>query len=287
MMSHTNEIQYIFSDKFIEEKSFALWERHLHWLATLGWDAAYRRGSTEDLAGLSETAPSGHEVVDLLARFITRTGYINAHAGLTSSDIIDNVRLMQVNESMKVVAAAVAPMMMRLNARFNLPNVETVGFTHWQVAAPISWAHRLHAWLEPINYLLATRPAIHAKKFGGPVGDAASLKLLVPSNVLDDNPFDWGPFDLDHPNNPFPLQSSDHTCESQAINWVCGLASQVHKIALDLRFLASQQLLTINRPAGHAGSSSMPHKLNPYKWPSRCCYCRRAGMLGGCPHWLH
>jgi adenylosuccinate lyase len=175
---------------------------------------------------------------------------------------------------MKVVAAAVAPMMMRLNARFNLPNVETVGFTHWQVAAPISWAHRLHAWLEPINYLLATRPAIHAKKFGGPVGDAASLKLLVPSNVLDDNPFDWGPFDLDHPNNPFPLQSSDHTCESQAINWVCGLASQVHKIALDLRFLASQQLLTINRPAGHAGSSSMPHKLNPYKWEKVCAITR-------------
>lgn len=269
-MMHTDEIDYIFSDAFVKEKSYALWERHLHWLATLGWERAYEKKQFNETFQFD---PSGHEVVDLLRQFVLHTGYVNAHIGLTSSDIIDNVRLMQVQRSLQILVKAVAPVLLRINERFNHP-IDTIGFTHWQPAAPISWRHRCHAWLEPINYLLATVPVTYAKKFGGAVGDAASLKLLVEPTVLDDNPFDWSPFNLDYPNNPFPLQSSDHTCEAAAINWVCALAAQIHKIALDLRVLASHGMVQIRRAEGHAGSSSMPHKTNPYRWEKVCSICR-------------
>jgi adenylosuccinate lyase len=62
--------------------------------------------------------------------------------------------------------------------------------------------------------------------------------------------------------------------ETNAVNWCCAAAAQLHKIALDLRFLASRQLVTIGRAAHHAGSSSMPHKTNPYKWEKVCSVCR-------------
>lgn len=271
-MSIRQEINAIWSDPTIRHNAFQLWERHLHWLASLGWDQAYRK-SQPSLLG--DTRPSsGHEVVDLLTEFIEETGYVNAHIGLTSSDIIDNVRLMQVQKSLAVLSGGLVLLKLHINERFNFPNLDTVGFTHWQPAAPISWGHRAHAWMNPIDRLASMVPPISAKKFGGPVGDSASTKLLVSQEKLDDNPFDWSYFDLDHPSNPYPLQSTDHTCEIAAINWVCAIAAQLHKIALDMRVLASHGLLQLKFPEGHAGSSSMPHKLNPHKWEKVCSICR-------------
>jgi len=68
----------------------ALWHQHLEWLADCGFARANERGHAEP------TPPSGHEVVDLLAQFVHETGLVNAHLGLTSSDIVDNVRLLQL-----------------------------------------------------------------------------------------------------------------------------------------------------------------------------------------------
>lgn len=260
----------IFSDPYFKEYCFKLWEAHLKWLHEMGFERAFEQWTVQPLLPFA----SGHEVVDHLNEFVVTRGYVNAHLGLTSSDIVDNIRLMQVRDSMAEVSETVGLLIQRLNERFNHPGAETVGFTHWQPAAPISWGHRCNAWLAPLTWYLATRPMVCAKKFGGPVGDQASLELIVGKDKLNDNPFDWSIFDLEYPNNPYPLQSSDHTQEMQAVNWICAIAAQLHKIALDLRFLASHNLVSIHNGKHHAGSSSMPHKINPYKWEKVCSICR-------------
>ncbi len=264
-------IKIIWSDAWFRENCFALWEGHLKWLNDLGWDRAlYRQDPPPE-----RPAPTGHEVVDLLAEFVCGTGLVNAHAGLTSSDIVDNVRLMQVHQSLGEIDQVLNLVNAHLRTTFeNVQEEKTLGFTHWQPAAPITWGHRSRAWLSPLNWLQVTRPCIFAKRFGGPVGDRASLQLLaqhVHAN-LSDHPFPWDNFELAQPNNAHPLQSSDHQSELHAAEWCTRVAAQLHKIAQDLRFLASHNLVIPGRVT--AGSSSMPHKVNPFKWEKVCSLCR-------------
>lgn len=261
----TDTIRQIFSDEYVHETCFSLWEAHLQWLHDCGFERALDR---DEKVVVPDTS-TGHEVVDLLASFVQSTGLVNAHLGLTSSDVIDNVRLMQVNASLGVIHSRLVELVNRFQARLDVDE-DTVGFTHWQPAAPITWRHRVRAWLEPVEILLERRPPIHAKQFGGPVGDARSLRRIV----TDFKTFDWSPFHLKHPVNHHPIQSSDHLDELAAVNWCCAVAAQVHKIAQDLRFLASRRTIVIGRKANHAGSSSMPHKTNPYKWEKVCSCCR-------------
>ena len=265
MSSATDNIRQIFSDEYVREKCFSLWEAHLQWLHECGFERALQVDSNPVVPCTS----TGHEVVDLLALFVQSTGLVNAHLGLTSSDVIDNVRLMQVNASVEVIHTRLFEMVGWFQSRLDVDE-DTVGFTHWQPAAPITWRHRMRAWLEPIELLLERRPQVHAKQFGGPVGDARSLRRIV----SDVKTFEWSHFHLAYPANQFPIQSSDHLDELAAVGWCCVVAAQVHKIAQDLRFLASRRTIVIGRKPDHAGSSSMPHKTNPYKWEKVCSCCR-------------
>ncbi len=268
--SYSIEIDRIWGDNFIRITSYAIWHAHLDWLYSLGWKRAKEYKSQTKEMKLTST---GHEVVDLLSDFVSETGLVNAHIGLTSSDIIDNVRLIQVQQSLTQFEKPIHDLVRKLTQCFNY-SMNTPGFTHWQVAAPIEWQFRLGAWIQPIQFLAIRTPYLAAKKFGGPVGDNRSFRNLINPTIIEDNPFDWNQFNLMQPQNSFPLQSSDYQCEMIAVNWVCALMAQVHKIATDLRFLASHGLVKINRPAGHAGSSSMPHKTNPYKWEKVCGIAR-------------
>jgi len=87
-------------------------------------------------------------------------------------------------------------------------------------------------------------------------------------------PFDWQRFGLDAPNNLYPLQSSDHSVELAFVAWCCAVAAQLHKIACDQRLLISRGVVRLYRPLHHAGSSAMPHKLNPYRLEKVCSICR-------------
>lgn len=266
MSRSTDAINLVFSDKYIREKCFLLWHAHLRWLNENGFERALNETDPDPTIPNTST---GHEIVDLLAQFVQETGLVNAHTGLTSSDVIDNVRLMQVKESLDVIDTRLSKLINQLQTRLDV-EVDTVGFTHWQPAAPISWGRRTKSWLEPLNALRGRVPQVHAKQFGGPVGDARSLNRII-ANV---GSFKWDEFCLLPPVNSYPIQSSDHLDEMAAVNWCCAVAAQVHKIAQDLRFLASRHTIIIARNKGHAGSSSMPHKTNPYKWEKVCSCCR-------------
>lgn len=267
-------VAVILSEDFADAKAFNLWEAHLLWLSQdLGWTRALEQA--EDLKPEDFGPPSGHEVVDLLNDFIFQTGYVNAHTGLTSSDIVDNVRLIQLQELVATTCLSLYRLRKHVWNHADSER-ETVGFTHWQPAAPLTWRHRVAAWMFPINQALSSAPVLYAKQFGGPVGDQASLKHLAAhlKVELGSHPFPWDTFALQRPRNLHGLQSSDHTGEMEVIQWVARIAAALHKIALDLRFLASQGLVFIERPLGHAGSSSMPHKTNPYKWEKVCSITR-------------
>jgi adenylosuccinate lyase len=267
----------LFSADFFREQCFALWHAHLQWLQAEGFERALQ----DDSHPAALDRPSGHEMVDLLDSFIGGTGFVNAHLGLTSSDICDNVRLIQVQRACHWLALGATQLCLNLPelVMAGLPDdgeSRTVGFTHWRPAAPITWYSRVHAWLAPLEVSVHRPPIIHAKQFGGPVGDGASLKLVLKVDRLQPalDRFHWEPFGLAQPQNRLPIQSSDHVDELLAVQWAVRLAAQLHKIAQDWRVLAGFGVL--RPPAVPAGSSSMPHKLNPFKWEKVCGLCRSA-----------
>lgn len=265
----TKRIEQIFSDEYVREQSFALWEAHLAWMHQLGFERALDR----DEGPIKHPGATNHEVVDLLFDFVVSTGLINAHLGLTSSDVIDNVRLAQVSASLHMLTISLDEFCSEFGAMFDT-EVQTVGFTHWQPAAPVTWSGRARSWLEPLQVLFDSAPYVHAKRFGGPVGDASSLRLILGDDKVKDHPFEWMHFGLEQPRVEHPIQSSDYLSEQEAVNW-CGLvAAKLHKIALDLRFLASRGTIRVVRTPGLAGSSSMPHKTNPFKFEKVCSICR-------------
>ena len=270
------------SDDFFRTHCFDLWREHLNWLAAEGFAPALQ---TE--TDVIVPAPSGHEMVDLLGEFIAHTGLINAHLGLTSSDVCDNVRLMQLACACGHVTAGVIQLIIELPQVLCelLPSglrTETVGFTHWQPAAPITWGHRVLAWTGPLRYAAEHPPRLHAKQFGGPVGNGASLQRVLKCDALAlterlDH-FQWDEFGLNQPANPCPLQSSDHVDELAAVQWLARIAAQLHKLAADWRFLASLDVIKMSDPA-RIGSSSMPHKANPHHWEKVCGLCRSAATV--------
>lgn len=276
MSTALDKITVVFSDPTHEEICQDIWTAHLDWLAKCGFERALdQQDPPPELI-----TPTGHEVVDMLSRFVSQTGLVNAHLGLTSSDVVDNARLVLIQLGLAVLRNRVADLCIHLRDSFKDVNgLQTVGFTHWQAAAPITWEHRVEAWISPLTFLQSRTPLVFAKMFGGPVGNAATLKKIIPADRW--KPFDWSSFDIEYPVNHYPIQSSDHQSEQHAVAWITQVAAQVHKIAADLRFLCAKHEVRPTRKEGHAGSSSMAHKLNPHKWEKVCSICRSVSTTQG------
>lgn len=256
----------VWSDEFSEIMSCFIWKEHLIWLSECGWEDAFRLEEVPDMKGDPK-----HEVVSMLYRFVKRTGWVNAHFGLTSSDVVDNVRLIQAERSIDLIEDKIDEVVDFLNELHSVQ--ETTAFTHLRPASKISWSHRACGWISLLvdSVNSSSRPKIYAKKFGGSVGDSRVLNTFIPNTRLVE--FDWTKFGLDCPNNHFPIQSSDHQCEYDYIIWICKIAANLHKIANDLRNLHSIGSIDIVPPSDYKGSSSMPHKINPIGLERTCSIC--------------
>jgi adenylosuccinate lyase len=263
-------ISKLWSTDHEERLSFDLWSLHLKWLDSCGWkDALKTNRPNLPIRG------SHHRTVDRLRRYIEATGFVNAHFGLTSSDIEDNVRLRQIAESVCVIRELGFQVLPVLDL-FDNPTGATPAFTHWQPAGVVYPATKYRSMICPLVVLLENPPEVHAKHFGGPCGDNTELNILT--LTLNDKwkgyAFDWSNFGLRPPRNFFPIQSSDHLDEMAYVTWCATIAAQIHKIAADLRFLISVGIVAEDHLPGYRGSSSIPQKSNPYLLEKVCSIMR-------------
>lgn len=269
----TASLKEIWSPQSAKDKAFRLWHAHLEWMYQCGWADALKVEKLEHF-GTNPNESSGHEVVDLLREFVATTGLVNAHAGLTSSDIVDNVRLMQCCDSIRVIEKHLDSVVEGLRDRLGVVE-PCLGYTHWQPASALTWNHRVSAWIAPLRRLPIGEKT-DAKRFGGATGIGIAIKILQDEGAHV--PFDWGLFGLRQPSS-FPLQSSDHHVELECAHWLSAIAGQLHKIATDIRFLVHTGELRIDRSTSHRGSSCMPLKINPIEAEKVCALTR---MVPGC-----
>ena len=273
-----------------EELSFSFWKHHLRWLSDeIDWKEAESRKSMS-----FPLQPTHHRIVDRLRRFVEGTGFVNAHFGLTSSDIEDNVRRTQLQHAWtrcRHLLHLFCDNLRRLGSSIE-QDVKTNAYTHWQLAGVVPLHHRIYAWITPLENMLPhtdndEQCRISGKLMAGPVGDFSDVQQLLAytksyskRNTYIEivhsqlNHFPWFFYGLVQPWNIRPIQSSDHFDEEKAIAWITRATAHLSKIALDWRFLHSHGEMEPIQPEGYVGSSSIPSKSNPFKWEKACSIAR-------------
>lgn len=270
----------IWSDDSFQKISFQFWRSHLEWLGMLGWADAMMTVPREELNLPNFTK---HRIVSGLLKFVEDTRLVNAHTGLTSSDVEDNVRRCQLGISTRILSMRLDLFINSLHKKWDKSG-DQLGYTHWQPAFKIHGFRRVRSWTEPIRIINIwnKQSGIWGKKLGGAVGDNSTLLILLDhlglqdsiNSAVNQDGFPWDCFGLVSPRNKYPIQSADYVDEQFIINWISVVASQIYKIAADMRFLCSQGSISVKKIDSYVGSSSIPRKNNPIELEKICSMSR-------------
>lgn len=193
-----------------------------------------------------------HEVVKSLVEVCLEFGDGDLHWGLTSSDIVDYVRITQVEKSCVVVDEELEWLRSVILQKLILWDaVECVGYTHLLPAARTTMGARFRPLFNQLIKLQVNPPGVVYKPFAGPVGrhKVESLVFKNKSIQLDCN------------------QTTDGFTYFEVACWLASISRVVHKFAYDLRLLVSMGELA---PCSEVGSSSMTHKDNPTQLERVC-----------------
>lgn len=206
----------------------------------------------------------GHDVVAFLALWTGGMPYEAAaqvHAGLTSSDLVDNALFAQLRSATDWVHTGLN-LLNDVLIKLSRTHRETVriGRTHGQHAEPTTLGWRFSVWQGTLSHLRceayhAVQDALDAFKSAGAVGrpdllgDAMSqaagkavTRSFIPTTQV------------------IPRQRLITWA-----GWMVAVASLIEEIALEIRLSARTEVAELQEGATErrAGSSAMPHKRNP------------------------
>jgi adenylosuccinate lyase len=212
------------------------------------------------------------------------------HWGATSCFVTDNADLMIFREAMKLVAARLATVVVQLGhfAR-QFRSTPCLGFTHLQPAQPTTvgkratlWAYDLALDLEDLEYRIRR---LRARGVKGTTGTQASFLELFQGDhdrvdqlnrlVAKKAGFDetW----------EVTGQTYSRKIDVQIVDVLSGIAQSAHKMATDLRLLASRKEVEEPFETSQIGSSAMPYKRNPMRSERVCALGRFVMSLQSSP----
>jgi adenylosuccinate lyase len=203
------------------------------------------------------------------------------HLGATSCYVTDNADLILMREALQLVARRLAVAIDQLG-RFAQQHrdLPCLAFTHMQPAQPTTvgkraclWAYDLAADIAEVEHRINT---LRARSIKGTTGTQASflhlfhgdhakvrqLERLVSQKLgFDDSYVVTG-------------QTYSRKVDTQVIDVLSGLAQSAHKMATDLRLLASRKEIEEPFEADQIGSSAMAYKRNPMRSERVCGLAR-------------
>lgn len=208
------------------------------------------------------------------------------HLGATSCYVTDNTDLLLLREALQMVCRRLAAVVDRLAAfAAQHRDLACLGFTHLQPAQPTTVGKRACLWA--YDFVLDLRELEHrlgelkARSTKGTTGTQASflklfdgehekvrrLEQLVASKIDFDTMY------------AVTGQTYPRKIDSQVVDSLSGVAQTAHKMATDLRILASRK--EIEEPFGkkQIGSSAMAYKRNPMRSERICALARYAISL--------
>ena len=204
------------------------------------------------------------------------------HWGATSADITDNVDILRQREAALRLAEGLRRLLLvfarRIEETADLP---VMALTHIQPAEPTTLGYRLAMYaqdmLEDFHQLQDLIRNLRGKGLKGAVGTAAGfVELLAGTGMSAEQLEALVMARLDLPYYPVTGQTYTRQQDLRMQNVLAGIASSLHKFALDFRILQSPPFGELAEPFGkqQVGSSAMPFKRNPIIAENICSLAR-------------
>jgi adenylosuccinate lyase len=213
---------------------------------------------------------SRHDVKARIDEFSSLAGFEQVHRGMTSRDLTENVEQLQVRDSLALIrdrtVAALAALarlatehsaLVMVGRTHNVPaQATTLGKRLASAAEELLLAHRR------VEELLRRYPLRGIK---GPVGTAADQL-----DLLGGDPARLAELErrvADHLGFGSALTSVGQvyprSLDFEVVSALVQLAAGPSSLALTIRLMAGQELVSEGFQEGQVGSSAMPHKMNP------------------------
>jgi len=183
------------------------------------------------------------------------------HEGVTSSDIKDTARAMQMQEAADLILEDLESLKETL-AEKALAAKDTimVGRTHGVHAEPITWGLKLLNWYQEIERQITRfqqlREVVAVGQISGAVGTFATIEPEVEKKVCQI---------LGLKNAEVSSQILQRDRHADFIERIALTAASIEKFATEIRNLQRTDILEVEEGfrKGQKGSSAMPHKKNP------------------------
>jgi len=203
------------------------------------------------------------------------------HLGATSCYVTDNTDLILIREGLHMTARRLAAAIDRL-ARFAAEHrsLACLGLTHLQPAQPTTvgkraclWAYDLALDLAEVEHRLAN---LAARSVKGTTGTQASFLTLFGGDHAKVRELERRVAEKLGFATSFAVTGQTYTrkVDSQVLDVLSGIAQSAHKLATDLRLLASRKEIEEPFEADQIGSSAMAYKRNPMRSERVCGLAR-------------
>ena len=192
------------------------------------------------------------------------------HLGATSSYVMDNGDLIQMEAGMQLLRGKCILLLEKLNhLALKHAGVPCLGYTHFQPAQVTSVGKRISLWLQDflfdfkdLNRMTEDFPFLGVK---GAIGSQASFLILFEGNHEKVIELDLKVTQKMGFNDSFIItsQTFPRKQDQRVLSVLAGLGASAHKCATDIRLLS--HLNEVEEPFGisQVGSSAMPYKRNP------------------------
>jgi adenylosuccinate lyase len=208
------------------------------------------------------------------------------HLGATSCYVTDNTDLILLRQSLQMVARRLAAVIDRLaNFARQYRDLPCLGFTHLQPAQPTTigkraclWAYDLVLDLVEVEHRINR---LKARSIKGTTGTQASFLTLLDGDhdkvkKLERRVAQKIGFEATY---AVTGQTYSRKIDSQILDVLSGIAQSAHKMATDLRILASRKEVEEPFETSQIGSSAMAYKRNPMRSERICSLARFAISL--------
>lgn len=204
------------------------------------------------------------------------------HWGATSADITDNVDALRQRESLQLLAESLRRLLLAFCRRIEeTADLPVMAHTHIQPAEPTTLGYRLALYTqdlwEDFKHLRALIGELRGKGLKGAVGTQASfVELLEGTGMTAEQMEALAMARLNLPYFPVASQTYTRQQDLRLQQVLTGIASSLHKFALDFRALQSPPFGEWAEPFGkqQVGSSAMPFKRNPIIAENICSLAR-------------
>lgn len=216
-----------------------------------------------------------HELMSEIKTFANQAkiGGGKIHLGATSTDVLDNVTIIQTYEAFALIRSQLVNLLTHFAKRIEeTTNLVCMGYTHLQPAEPTTLGYRLALYaqdfLTDLTLLDTLLPFIKGKGIKGAVGTSASyVKLLEGKKTTAFQLEETVMRDLAIPFVEISGQTYPRKIDFITVTLLASIASSLSKFAFDFRILAAPNFGEWSEKSDkqRVGSSAMPFKKNPDK----------------------